>query len=96
VAPKESDGADALDDPAPQHTGHPAPRSQRRRRELAGSDRALIELAAGLVAQARLRGDGLSQAALARQLRAEGYRIANDRLRWLATVSGLDADADRT
>jgi len=96
VAPKGSDGADALDDPAPQHTGHPAPRSQRRRRELAGSDRALIELAAGLVAQARLRGDGLSQAALARQLRAEGYRIANDRLRWLATVSGLDADADRT
>jgi len=44
-----------------------------------------------IVAQARLQREPLSQAALARQLRAEGYGIANDRLRWLATVSGLES-----
>ena len=96
TAPTSSDGADGLVGRAPQDSAHPAPRPQGRPREPAGSDRALIEMATDLVAQARLRGDGLSQAALARQLRAEGHRIANDRLRWLATVSGLDADADRT
>ena len=82
------------------HPGHRRasgrPRPQRRLREQESRDGPLIEAATGLVAQARLRGDGLSQAALARQLRAEGYRIANDRLRWLATVSGLDTDRDRT
>jgi hypothetical protein len=55
----------------------------------AGRDRTLIDVATRIVAQAGLQGDRLSQAALARQLRAEGYTIANDRLRWLATVSGL-------
>jgi len=53
-------------------------------------DGSLIEGAARLVAAARLRGNRLSQAELARQLRAEGYSIANGRLRWLATVSGLE------
>jgi hypothetical protein len=53
-------------------------------------DSPLIDRAVRIVAQARLQGGPLSQAALARQLRAEGYSIANDRLRWLATVSGLE------
>jgi Protein of unknown function (DUF2637) len=75
-------------------SGRPPP--QRRPREQEARDGPLIEMATSLVAQAKLRGDGLSQAALARQLRAEGYRIANDRLRWLATVSGLDDDRART
>jgi hypothetical protein len=52
-------------------------------------DGTLIDIAKRMVAQADLQGDRLSQAALARQLRADGYSIANDRLRWLATVSGL-------
>ena len=89
-------GANGLVHRTSSRSGHPGPRPQRRLREQESRDGPLIEVAAGLVAQARLRGDGLSQAALARQLRAEGYRIANDRLRWLATVSGLDADAGRT
>jgi hypothetical protein len=53
-------------------------------------DGSLIEGAARLVAAARLQGNRLSQAELARQLRAEGYSIANGRLRWLATASGLE------
>lgn len=77
-------------------SGRRSPRPQRRLREQESRDGPLIEAATDLVAQARCRGDGLSQAALARQLRAEGYRIANDRLRWLASVSGLDTDRDGT
>ncbi len=53
-------------------------------------DDPLLDAAARVVAQARQQGVRISQAELARQLRAEGYSIANDRLRWLAAVSGLD------
>jgi hypothetical protein len=56
----------------------------------------VIDAAARIVADARLRGIRLSQAEMARQLRAEGHRIANDRLRWLATSSGLEHDEGRT
>ena len=59
-------------------------------------DRALIDAAARFVAQAREEGDRLSQAALARRLRAEGFHIANERLRWLAAVSGLEPDSGQT
>ena len=45
--------------------------------------------------QAKQQGVRISQADLARQLRAEGYSIANDRLRWLATVSGLEPGWER-
>ena len=89
-------GADGPVDQVAPGSGHPSSRPQRRPHEQESRDGPLVEVAAGLVAQARARGDDLSQAALARQLRAEGYRIANGRLRWLATVSGLDADAGRT
>ena len=65
----------------------------RPQREPGGRDSSLIDRAAGIVAQARLQGGPLSQASLARQLRAEGYSIANDRLRWLAAVSGLEPPA---
>jgi hypothetical protein len=44
----------------------------------------VIDVAARIVADARLPGVRLSQAGLARQLRAEGYSIANDRLLALA------------
>jgi hypothetical protein len=96
AAPMASIAPDVIDGRAPPGSGYQERRLRRHLRGSAGSDDPLIEVAAGIVAQARLRGDGLSQAALARQLRAEGYRIANDRLRWLAAVSGLDADADQT
>jgi hypothetical protein len=50
----------------------------------------LVDAAVRIVSQARHQGVRISQADLARQLRTEGYSIANDRLRWLATVSGLE------
>jgi hypothetical protein len=97
VAPAGGSGADGLIGRASPGSGeHLAPHQQRRMRKQESRDSALVEVATGLVDQAKLRGDGLSQAELARQLRAEGYRIANDRLHWLATVSGLNADAGRT
>jgi len=56
-----------------------------------GSD-PLIAAAREVVRQARSQGIRLSQTGLARQLRAQGFTIANERLRWLASTSGLDPD----
>jgi len=58
-----------------------------------GSD-PLIAAAREVVRQARLQGIRLSQTGLARQLRAQGFTIANERLRWLASASGLDPDEE--
>jgi len=55
------------------------------------------ELAAAarrIVAGTRQAGTRLSQIALAEKLRSEGYKVANNRLRWLAAVSGLEAGQD--
>ena len=52
-------------------------------------DSALIEAAARIVAEAQVNGERLSQVGLAQRLRAQSYRIANERLRWLADASGL-------
>jgi hypothetical protein len=82
--------------PAPAAAGFPAPRSQSHPRGPAGRDGPVIDVAARIVADARVRGVRLSQAGLARQLRADGYSIANGRLRWLATASGLEHDEGRT
>jgi hypothetical protein len=64
--------------------GHP--------RAAAGSgdrDVQLVAAATRIVAGARHDGGRLSQAALAARLRRDGYAVANDRLRWLSGVSGL-------
>ena len=53
-------------------------------------DGQLIDAAIGIVTQASQQGVRLSQAELARQLRARGLSIANDRLRWLAGATGLE------
>jgi hypothetical protein len=45
----------------------------------------LIEATAAILANADRDGIDISQAALARQLRERGYRVGNDRLRWLIT-----------
>jgi hypothetical protein len=58
-------------------------------------DGALAGAAARIVAAAREQGTRLSQAALAGQLRAQGYRIANHRLHRLAAASGLNRARDR-
>jgi hypothetical protein len=70
--------------------GFPAlgPYADQRRPGAGGSP--LVDAAVRIVSQARHQGVRISQADLARQLRTEGYSIANDRLRWLATVSGLE------
>jgi hypothetical protein len=50
-------------------------------------DERLVADAAGIMRDAEQRHARLSQSALARQLRARGHRIANDRLRWLTLTA---------
>ena len=53
-------------------------------------DAQLVAAAARIVAGAARDGSRLSQAALAERLRREGYTVANNRLHWLSSVSGLE------
>ena len=57
-------------------------------------DTELIAAARRIVTDTRHAGTRLSQIALAEKLRSEGYKVANNRLRWLAAVSGLEAGQD--
>ncbi|MGH3406609.1 MAG: DUF2637 domain-containing protein [Streptosporangiaceae bacterium] len=57
-------------------------------------DAELVAAARRIVADSRHVGTRLSQIALAEKLRSEGYKVANNRLRWLAAVSGLEAGQD--
>ena len=57
-------------------------------------DAELVAAARRIVADARNAGTRLSQIALAEKLRSEGCKVANNRLRWLAAVSGLEAGQD--
>jgi hypothetical protein len=57
-------------------------------------DTELVAAARRIVAGTRHAGTRLSQIALAEKLRGEGYKVANNRLRWLAAVSGLEAGQD--
>jgi hypothetical protein len=57
-------------------------------------DTELVAAARRIVAGTRDAGTRLSQIALAEKLRSEGYKVANNRLRWLAAVSGLEAGQD--
>jgi Protein of unknown function (DUF2637) len=59
-----------------------------------GRDAELVAAARRIVASTRHVGTRLSQIALAEKLRSEGYKVANNRLRWLAAVSGLEAGQD--
>jgi hypothetical protein len=54
----------------------------------------LVAAARRIVADTRQAGTRLSQIALAEKLRSEGHKVANNRLRWLAAVSGLEAGQD--
>jgi hypothetical protein len=60
----------------------------------AGRDAELVAAARRIVVGTRHAGTRLSQIALAEKLRSEGYKVANNRLRWLAAVSGLEAGQD--
>lgn len=57
----------------------------------ADRDAELVAAARRIVADTRHAGSRLSQIALAEKLRSEGHKVANNRLRWLAAVSGLEA-----
>jgi hypothetical protein len=54
-------------------------------------DAELVAAARRIVAGTSHAGTRLSQIALAEKLRSEGHKVANNRLRWLAAVSGLEA-----
>jgi hypothetical protein len=81
---------------APQHTsvneinGYPPNSQSRNVHEVGVRDAQLVAAATRLVAAAVRDGRRLSQAALADRLRREGYAVANNRLRWLSSVSGLE------
>jgi hypothetical protein len=91
------DSADGLSSRAPPGSGWlPALTApQRNGRQPGHGDRELIEAATRVVAETQMRGERLSQVGLAQQLRAQGYRIANERLRWLAAASGLESRRER-
>jgi hypothetical protein len=57
-------------------------------------DAELVAAARRIVAGTTRDGTRLSQIALAEKLRCEGHKVANNRLRWLAAVSGLEAAQD--
>jgi len=62
--------------------------------DLGNHDTELVAAAKRIVAGTRHAGTRLSQIALAEKLRGEGYKVANNRLHWLAAVSGLEAGQD--
>jgi len=55
----------------------------------ADQDAGLVAAASRIVARARRNGSRLSQVALGQELRSQGYTVANSRLRWLSSASGL-------
>jgi hypothetical protein len=75
--------------PASQINGHPASSQSRGVPDLGARDAQLVAAAIRIVAAAARDGGRLSQVSLAERLRGEGYTVANSRLRWLSSVSGL-------
>jgi ribonuclease HII len=73
---------------APQVNGHPAS-SVLTDVSDGDHDAELVAAASRIVARATQDGDRLSQVALGRELRNQGFTIANNRLRWLSCASGL-------
>jgi hypothetical protein len=60
-------------------------------RSVAGPDAGLLDEAAAIFQRAAERGEGLSQRALARELRLHGHRFPNEHLRQIARSAGLAA-----
>lgn len=56
--------------------------------QLSKQDRRLVKVASALLRDAEDKGEPIGQAALARELRAQGFSIANERLRWLIETAG--------
>jgi hypothetical protein len=75
--------------PTSQISGHPATSQPHDGPDTGARDAQLVAAAIRIVAAAARDGGRLSQVSLADRLRREGYTVANSRLRWLSTVSGL-------
>ena len=73
-----------------QINGHPANNQLHDVHQGGDRDAQLVAAATRIVAGAMREGCRLSQAALAGRLRREGYTVANNRLHWLSSVSGLE------
>jgi hypothetical protein len=56
--------------------------------QLSERDRQLVQAASAILRDTEEKGTPLSQAALARELRAQGLAIANERLGWLIQAAG--------
>jgi hypothetical protein len=56
--------------------------------QLSQRDRQLVQAASAILRAAGDKGDSLSQMALAREMRAQGHAIANERLGWLIQAAG--------
>jgi hypothetical protein len=95
-APPAAHNGTAVDRPIPdrlppgQVNGHPAGIGATDVPRPGDRDAQLAAAATRIVLDAMRNGDHLSQAALAVKLRSEGHTVANNRLHWLSTVSGLD------
>ena len=92
VRPEQPAAQDRM--PANQVNGHPPDSQENGQPEDVSAardrDAPLISAATRIVTDAMRDGGRLSQAALAGKLRSEGYTVANNRLRWLSSVSGLE------
>jgi hypothetical protein len=86
TAPRFAPDADV--DTAPLADGHPASSVSEDSSD-GIQDAQLVVAASRIVDRARQDGDRLSQVALGRKLRNQGYTIANNRLSWLSSASGL-------
>ena len=76
-------------------TAAPGPETSHPDDDPDGGEEELVAAARRLVADARQAGARISQIALAEKLRSEGYKVANNRLRWLAAVSGMESGRGR-
>jgi hypothetical protein len=83
---RSAPGADA--ETAPLADGHPAGSVPEDTSD-GNHDAELVAAASRIVARARQDGGHLSQVALGRELRNQGYTIANNRLSWISSASGL-------
>jgi hypothetical protein len=95
-APRAAQNGTAIDRAIPDRlppsevNGHPAGSPETDIPRPGDRDAQLVAAATRIVVDAMRNGGRLSQAALAVKLRSEGHTVANNRLRWLSAVSGLD------
>jgi hypothetical protein len=88
--PQEAEGS-PVEEPRTALIEHPEPEEDASspENETTAADDQLVEAARRIAADAELHGVRLTQTALADRLRQEGWKIANNRLSWLAATISL-------